>query len=139
MVSENITWSPGITLDDIEKQVILKAFRFYRGNKTTTAQALGVSVRTIDNKLERYQLEDSEKEKSDEQRRLDRENFLARQRGIVTINAETGSSVLGSASGARVEPTSEDSAQQTMPLPKRAQVQTVLPGPIAKSGAGKHR
>jgi Bacterial regulatory protein, Fis family len=47
-------WQPGITLEQIEREVILKALRFYQGNKTQTARALGVAVRTIDNKLECY-------------------------------------------------------------------------------------
>lgn len=49
-----INWQPGLTLEDIEKEVILKALSFYHGNKTRTAEALGVAIRTIDNKLARY-------------------------------------------------------------------------------------
>lgn len=49
-----INWQPGITLDDIEKEVILKALSFYHGNKTRTAEALGIAIRTIDNKLAKY-------------------------------------------------------------------------------------
>lgn len=49
-----INWQPGLTLDEIEKEVILKALNFYHGNKTRTAEALGIAIRTIDNKLARY-------------------------------------------------------------------------------------
>ncbi len=49
-----INWYPGMTLEEVEKQVILKAFRFHNENKTHTAHALGVSVRTIQNKIEQY-------------------------------------------------------------------------------------
>ena len=49
-----INWQPGITLEEIEKQVILKALEFYQGNKTKTALSLGIAVRTLDNKLEKY-------------------------------------------------------------------------------------
>lgn len=47
-------WTPGMTLEDIKKQVILAALRHYGGNKTKTAEALDISVRTIDYKLEQY-------------------------------------------------------------------------------------
>lgn len=49
-----IIWSPGVTLEQIEKQVILKAFSFFDCNKTRTADALGIAVRTLDAKLEKY-------------------------------------------------------------------------------------
>lgn len=49
-----MSWQPGQTLDDVEKEVILKAFSFYQGNKTQTAKSLGIAIRTLDNKLERY-------------------------------------------------------------------------------------
>lgn len=47
-------WQPGKTLESIEKEVILKALRFYQGNKTHTSRSLGIAIRTIDNKLEHY-------------------------------------------------------------------------------------
>lgn len=47
-------WQPGVTLDQVEKEVILKALSFYHGNKTVTARALGIAIRTLDNKLEKY-------------------------------------------------------------------------------------
>lgn len=48
-------WQPGNTLADVEKTVILAAMRFYRDNKTQTAQALGISINTLRSKLESYQ------------------------------------------------------------------------------------
>lgn len=54
-------WQPGQSLEDIEKEVIEKALKFYGHNKTKTAQALKISVRTIDNKLAKYQNDDSGK------------------------------------------------------------------------------
>lgn len=47
-------WQPGVTLEDLEKQAILEALRFYGNNKTRTAQALGIAIRTLDNKLAKY-------------------------------------------------------------------------------------
>lgn len=48
------TWCPGVTLEDMEKMVIKKAFQFYGGNKTLTAKSLGIAIRTLDKKLEEY-------------------------------------------------------------------------------------
>ena len=49
-----ILWQPGITLDEMEKKIILAALRHYGGNKTKTANALDIAVRTLDYKLDRY-------------------------------------------------------------------------------------
>ena len=69
------------TLEQIEKQVILIRYKSLRENKTQTAQSLGIAIRTLDAKLERYK-EDDERNKSrdaanDEQRARE----LARYRG----------------------------------------------------------
>lgn len=47
-------WQPGVTLEELEKAAILKALRFHGGNKTVTANALGIAIRTLDSKLEKY-------------------------------------------------------------------------------------
>ncbi len=47
-------WVPGRTLDDIEKRVILEALSYHNGNRTHTARALGISIRTLRNKLADY-------------------------------------------------------------------------------------
>ena len=47
-------WTPGRTLDDIEREVILKALQYHSGNRTHTAKALGISIRTLRNKLADY-------------------------------------------------------------------------------------
>lgn len=48
------TWQPGQTLDDIERSVILNALKYHQGNRTHTAKALGISIRTLRNKLADY-------------------------------------------------------------------------------------
>lgn len=50
-------WQPGLTLDDVEKRAIQKAFSFFHKNKTQTANALGIAVRTLDSKIEKYDIE----------------------------------------------------------------------------------
>ena len=52
--SEKQGWLPGTTLDDIEKSVILEALTYHSGNRTHTAKALGISIRTLRNKLADY-------------------------------------------------------------------------------------
>ncbi|MEK6579985.1 MAG: sigma-54 dependent transcriptional regulator [Bdellovibrionota bacterium] len=47
-------WMPGRTLDDIERSVILEALKYHHGNRTHTARALGISIRTLRNKLADY-------------------------------------------------------------------------------------
>ena len=49
-----MNWQPGITLDEIERDVIIAALKFYHWNRTKTAEALEVSVRTIQNKIAQY-------------------------------------------------------------------------------------
>jgi len=47
-------WIPGKTLDDIERRVILDALQYHQGNRTHTAKALGISIRTLRNKIADY-------------------------------------------------------------------------------------
>lgn len=50
---------PVQTLDHMEKHMILQALHDLNGNKTAAARRLGVTVRTLQNKLKRYQREDA--------------------------------------------------------------------------------
>lgn len=89
-LNESITWSPGISLEEIEKQVLLRAYRFFRSNKQATANSLKISVRTLDRKLEEY--ENQQKIFLEKQARVeaDRQAFLARSRGQLPDNYYTG-------------------------------------------------
>jgi DNA-binding NtrC family response regulator len=49
----------GVTLEQLEKAAILKTLQQNAGNKTDTARQLGISVKTLYNKLEKYQQTDS--------------------------------------------------------------------------------
>ena len=49
-----VVYNIGMSLEEVEKEVILKALSFYHNNKTRTADSLGIAVRTIDNKLAKY-------------------------------------------------------------------------------------
>jgi two-component system response regulator FlrC len=50
------SWIPGRTLHDIERHVILDALEYHQGNRTHTAKALGISIRTLRNKLAEYRV-----------------------------------------------------------------------------------
>ncbi len=42
-------------LDEMEREAILKALRLTKGNKTRAAELLGITVRTLRNKLKEYE------------------------------------------------------------------------------------
>jgi DNA-binding NtrC family response regulator len=52
--------SVGTTVDEAEKQLILKTLNATRNNKTRAAEILGISSKTLQNKLKEYALEDKE-------------------------------------------------------------------------------
>jgi len=54
-------WHIGMTLDQIEKNIILTALRFFNNSREQTAASLGISVRTIGNKLKLYEEQDAAK------------------------------------------------------------------------------
>jgi hypothetical protein len=140
-MTDAIIWSPGMTLESMEKQVILKAFRYFRGNKTQCAIALGIAIRTLENKLEKYE-QDGEGQRIAEQREAEqRDAQLRRARGIVGQTIEqTGDRVLHRPdSGVRVEPSVEASAQHAVPLPQRQEIQSVLPKHASAGSKGRNR
>lgn len=77
----SVNWVPGITLEELEKNCILAAFKFYRGNKTTTASSLKIAIRTLEHKLERYEADAKAREDQRNAEAEDRRQWLERQRG----------------------------------------------------------
>ncbi|MCB0411948.1 MAG: sigma-54-dependent Fis family transcriptional regulator [Bdellovibrionales bacterium] len=47
-------YDPTLTLHELEKRYILKALNFFEGNKTQAANALGITIKTLYNKLHEY-------------------------------------------------------------------------------------
>ena len=45
----------GSTMDDVERELIVRTIEFTGGNKTRAAEVLGVSLKTLYNRLERYE------------------------------------------------------------------------------------
>lgn len=141
-----IIWTPGTTLDQIEKQVIIKALEHYRGNKTATAGALGIAIRTLDNKFERYEAEKKTEEAAVARDRKIRDAQLARARGITTSqsaafpdSAEDEEAGDSASAGIRVEPTSDFATQPAVSLPQRGEVQGVLSAKVAQGGSRGRR
>lgn len=142
----NINWVPGITLEEMEKQCVLSAYRFYRQNKTQTAGALGIAIRTLDAKLEKYgDDERREAERVDGDKR-NKEIILARMRGLPHLAIDNRSPLvkladakiqneatqtpaprLETSSGERVQSLEKVTPQQPMSVPERSEVQEVLP------------
>jgi two-component system response regulator FlrC len=56
LLTQNLEWKPGRTLVEIERNVILEALKFHDGNRTHTAKSLGISIRTLRNKLAEYRV-----------------------------------------------------------------------------------
>ena len=52
--ADAIAFAVGTNLDDAEKALILKTLAAHGNNKTQTAQILGISLKTLHNKLRRY-------------------------------------------------------------------------------------
>lgn len=54
MKDETGDYDPKITVSELEKRWILKALEHFDGNKTQAAQALGITIKTLYNKLHEY-------------------------------------------------------------------------------------
>lgn len=103
-MTEQVTWQPGITLEQLEKATIIKALRFFQGNKTLTAQSLGIAVKTLYNKLEQYESE----------------------QGTSSRTPPTGEiNFVQTESGSRLESLAEVSEEQSLPVQKREEIQEV--------------
>lgn len=137
----NINWVPGITLEEMEKQCILSAFRFYRGNKTQTATALGISPRSLYDKLEKYDADQIEFDRRMQEETTQRVATLARMRGIVPAQKfeepKAQSAAPSTLSGLHVEPLIGTEPQSVMPLLESKKVQEVLSGKASQGS--KHR
>ena len=53
------------SLDEMEKQHILRALERTGGNRTQAANLLKISIRTLRNKLHQYRIEEGEEESGD--------------------------------------------------------------------------
>lgn len=49
-----VLWSKGMTIKEVEKKIILSCLKSNNGNRTQTAIDLGISVKSVYNKLKDY-------------------------------------------------------------------------------------
>lgn len=125
-----INWVPGLTLEEVEKACILQAFRWFRGNKTQTSIALGVSVKTIDNKLEKYEQDGKAAKEQNDHDELKRKRDLNRMRGLPEDAPSEGQgpkNVFSTDSGLHVEPAPQARPEPAVPVSQRQEIQKVLP------------
>lgn len=136
---KHLDWSPGMTLESVERQAILAAYAFHKNNKTITSNALGISIRTLDAKLEKYSLDDKKFEEAEHGRKRDQQEWLLRSRGqhpdqIEQSKAKAG---LSPKAGNGMESGKVVPAKQDLPLPERKEVQALSPGKITHSDTRK--
>ncbi|MEE9119105.1 MAG: helix-turn-helix domain-containing protein [Calditrichia bacterium] len=62
MPDEEIRFRAGMSLPEIEKESIIKTMKKVKGNKAKAAELLGISRRSLYNKIAEYGIEDSKKE-----------------------------------------------------------------------------
>ncbi len=138
-----IVVTPGMKLEDIEKMHILNTFKYCGGDRAKTAHCLGVSIRTIGNKLEQYKKEDEKEGKRLDEVKRQREEFQQRQRGIHPAQFGQASSALRSfdlrPEEGGFQSTTEVKSQSEMPLPERQEVQNVLPNEATNLHSQKSR
>ena len=58
MPGEEIRFQAGMSLPEIEKESIIKTMKKVRGNKAKAAELLGISRRSLYNKIAEYGIED---------------------------------------------------------------------------------
>jgi transcriptional regulator with PAS, ATPase and Fis domain len=62
----------GVTIAEMEKQLIYKTLEYCQGNKTKVAEMLGISIRTLRNKLNEYEGRNAEHEEEAEAAELEK-------------------------------------------------------------------
>jgi hypothetical protein len=140
-----IQWSPGTTLEQVELQVVRAAYSFYKENKTATAGALGIAIRTLDTKLEKLGIDKASQEKSYEARQAERERQLARARGTVptapnnSIPISEAKAIASAEHGIRTKSVVSASEESALSMLEPEEIQSVLPTKIAAHGSGKRR
>lgn len=152
-----IFWSPGVTLEQVEEQVVKACYEHFKHNKTATANALGIGIRTLDAKLEKYKEDDASRETADHVRRAENARQLARARGApqqgdffgpssqppaprprglgADLPAGVAEAFSNAETGLRMEPIANAAAEQPVPVQERKEIQDMPPKRAAGGGA----
>ena len=128
-----VYWAPGKKLEELERDVIINAYAHYKENKTATAIALGICIRTLDNKLKIYQAEQEERDRLELIRKQEREEFLARCRG------KTSTPIFEAESGSHMESLAGPTPELEVPLSESEEIQGVLHEQVTTFGAKRGR
>lgn len=136
-----INWSPGVTLQSIVRQTIQRAMQFYHGNKSAVANALGITVKTLDSKLEIYAQEDKHQLEFQEYEARKKQYLLLRARGIdpgeterAFFEGQTGHSI---SKGLEKKPAVGPTENDELSLSKQKAVSKVLPVQTSESSIRK--
>lgn len=78
---DSISWGPGVTLESVTRFWCEKAVHYFKDNKAAAARSLGVDVRTLTAKLEKYAADDAEATRAQEERKQKEEEWLLKSRG----------------------------------------------------------
>lgn len=60
-MNDRRTWKPGKSISEIEREELIAALWHFDGRTDKVAESLGVSVRTVQNKILRYDLDEFRK------------------------------------------------------------------------------
>lgn len=134
-----IRWAPGMTIAVLEQEAIKQAYKYYQFNKTATARALEISVRTLDTKLVEYEKLDAEFKELGDKRRAEREEQLLRARGIHPSTPQHQAYVTQTTSGVHLQPTQKLPTEQPVSVPVRKEVQGVSPKQATRGDSTKGR
>lgn len=78
------TWTPGQTIELLEREAVLQSMRYFRGNMASAARALGITERTIRRKLGDYQAIDEVRDIRAKETKKRRELNLLYQRAEIS-------------------------------------------------------
>lgn len=124
-------FQPGKSLAQLEKETIFDALKFYQGNKSQTAAALGIALKTLYNKLDVYEAE-AIKEKEEllklRQQEKENQNKLRGNQNVTETNGQTNSNGgpgVPTESKLRVESLAKVSEKPGVSLREREKIQKV--------------
>lgn len=81
MLDPILQWHPSLRGDALERWNIERHLNYHNGVKAKAAYAIGINVRTLETKLDKYAIDDSESTHREQQRKKEKEDFLLRCRG----------------------------------------------------------
>lgn len=138
----HLIWSPGMTLESMERLAIEACYQYFQRNKTATAASLDISIRTLDGKLEKYERERIIREEA-ERRRINEhtESIRAQRYGHQGAQGtpKAAPQSTNSGTGLQLESVIAVASQHAVSMSERKEVQEVLPQQTGKSSAKSRR